>query len=253
MSGSLRETAVLSAPSLVPMEPENRAAYVRMRLDGSLWGRWAPAHAAYAACLKLGGWLAAAGVGADTLTYLSLALALGAGIAAALQAFAIAALLVVASGICDVLDGAVARASGSQSRYGALLDSTIDRYSDVLPLVGLIVAFKSAGFALVVPALALLGSFSVSYVRARAESLGAKLPALFMRRTERVLLLTLCLLLGTLPFGFRDGLMLGVLGLCAVLQAAGTIAALRAARSAFDKHPGPLPASRPPDAGADSH
>jgi len=243
---------VLGAPSFVPIEPENRAAYVRARLDGSVWGRWAPAHTVYAACLRLGAQLAAAGISANALTYASLGLALGAGVAAAVQAFALAALLVVSSGICDVLDGAVARASGAQSRYGALLDSTIDRYSDALPLVGLIVSFRAAGFALVVPALALLGAFSVSYVRARAESLGAKLPNLFMRRTERLLLLTVCLLLGTLPFGFRFALMLGVLGTSAVLQAAATIAALRAARVALAKLPGAPPVLPPPDAGASS-
>jgi len=84
-----------------------------------------------------------------------------------------------------------------------------------------------------VPALAMMGAFTVSYIRARAEALGVRLPALFMRRAERVILITLSLLVGTISVARAplDAplLFLGV-AVLGILNFLGCIWALKAAR-----------------------
>jgi CDP-diacylglycerol--glycerol-3-phosphate 3-phosphatidyltransferase len=215
--------------------PVKSADYAQTRLRGTVWEHSGTAHVLYRAMIFAGGGIGRIGISANALTYGSLVCAMAAGIAAALGAFGWAAVLVLASGTLDVLDGVVARATRTVSRYGALLDSTVDRLADGLPLLGVAVFYgKSEAYA-AVPALAMLGGFTISYVRARAEALGAVLPALFMRRAERVLLLTLCLLLGTLPLNLplRAPLLLVGLAVVALLNFAATFAALRAARQAL--------------------
>jgi CDP-diacylglycerol---glycerol-3-phosphate 3-phosphatidyltransferase len=212
------------------------AAYAEQRLRGTVWQRLAPAHALYRTLMAVGAALGRAGVSANALTYGALALAVATAVAAAQGALGWSALLLLASGALDVLDGAVARATGSASRFGALLDSTVDRLADGLPLAGLAVfAAREAEAAAAVPALALLASVSVSYVRARAEALGAALPPLFMRRAERVILVIASLLVGLVSVS----LMLLLLGVVAALGFAATAAALRAARAVLEARPSP--------------
>lgn len=208
------------------------AEYVQTRLRGTVWERVSSAHLLYRALMAMGRGLSRIGVSANALTYGSLLFASGAALAAASGHFAWAAGLVLLSGVLDVLDGVVARATGTSTRYGALLDSTVDRLADGLPLLGVAIFYADAGPVAAVPAVAMLGGFTVSYVRARAESLGVELPALFMRRAERVLLVTLSLLLGTLSWsaGVRAPLLVIGLGVIAVLNFAGAVAALRAAK-----------------------
>jgi CDP-diacylglycerol--glycerol-3-phosphate 3-phosphatidyltransferase len=144
--------------------------------------------------------------------------------------------LLTASGVCDALDGAVARATGRSTRFGALLDSTIDRVADALPLAAMMVYFADRPLQTLVPAAAMIGAFVVPYVRARAEALGVLLPPLFMRRPERMVLVVLSLLLGTLPLAGRlpEALMLGGVGILALLSFAGAASALRAASNELD-------------------
>jgi CDP-diacylglycerol--glycerol-3-phosphate 3-phosphatidyltransferase len=217
--------------------PRERDAAAR-RLRGSPWERVPLARALYRACLDVGAAIARSGVSADALTYTSLAVAALAGAAAAAGWFAAAAGLVVLSGAFDLFDGIVARASGRSSRWGALLDSTVDRASDALPLLGLVV-FYARGPVAVVPGVALLGSFGVSYVRARAEALGAVLPPLFMRRPERVLLLTLSLAAGLLSCERTEipaPLTLFGLAVLSLSTLLGVVVALRAARASLSSH-----------------
>jgi CDP-diacylglycerol--glycerol-3-phosphate 3-phosphatidyltransferase len=118
--------------------------------------------------------------------------------------------------------------------------------SDGLPLLGVALYYGQHGSVAAVPAIAMLGGFTVSYVRARAEALGAKLPALFMRRAERVLLVTLSLLLGTVSLGtaLEAPLLIAGLGVIAVLNVVASVAALRAARHVLALSvPGPDSAS----------
>ncbi len=213
--------------------------YVAQRLRGTVWARVWLAAPLYRATLALGQGLGRIGVTADGLTYTSLALAALAGLAAAFGAFVLAAVLVVASGICDLLDGVVARATHTVTTFGALLDSAIDRLADALPLVGLVAYYAHEGAVAVIPALAILGGFTVSYVRARAEGLGIRLPPLFMRRAERVSLVTASLLLGLVPVAslpVHAPLLLVGVALIALLGFVASGWALRTARVTLGEH-----------------
>jgi CDP-diacylglycerol--glycerol-3-phosphate 3-phosphatidyltransferase len=191
----------------------------------------------------LGGMLGRSGVSATFLTLISLGTAAAAGVAVALHAFGVAAVLLLVSGACDVLDGVVARATNSASRFGALLDSTVDRFADALPLVGMLVAFRDSEWAAAVIGITLVMNHSVSYVRARAEGLGASLPVLFMRRAERLVLLVVALVFGhLLVFGVPFALIaVTALGL---LSSVGVVVALWAARVALADVSVPKPSGR---------
>jgi CDP-diacylglycerol--glycerol-3-phosphate 3-phosphatidyltransferase len=188
--------------------------------------------------MRVGAALAKVGVSAHLLTLTSLVFAAGVAATAAQGWFGAAAALLMASGACDLLDGIVARAQGSASRFGALLDSTVDRVADALPLLGLVVAFAKDGPIVAVPASAMTGVFAVSYVRARADALGVTLPPLFMRRPERVVLLILALLLADVGATWdpvRAPLTLALVAVLGALSAWSTVAALRWARVALER------------------
>jgi CDP-diacylglycerol--glycerol-3-phosphate 3-phosphatidyltransferase len=99
-----------------------------------------------------------------------------------------AALLAVA-GLCDFFDGAVARLAGSDSDYGAFLDSVVDRYSDVAVLFGILVYYQqradSVGSALTMATLA--GTIMTSYTKARAQSIGVRCDIGVVERPERLI------------------------------------------------------------------
>ncbi len=91
--------------------------------------------------------------------------------------FPVGGVLVIIGGLCDLLDGALARVQKKQTRFGEVLDSTLDRYSDSIPLFGLLLYYSgwNTGEArlayMILCGVVILGSFLVPYVRARAESL----------------------------------------------------------------------------------
>ncbi len=219
------------------------APSVDARLRGTVWQHAALARIVYGALARLGVALGRLGVSPNTLTVLSLAPSLIAAGFIAQGSFGWGTLLLAIGATCDVLDGAVARATERTSRFGALLDSTVDRVVDALPLVALVVFFSHARWLAAIPALALCGGIVVPYVRARADSLGATLPQLPMRRPERVLMVTCSLLLGALPIepALAELLLLGGLSLTAILSLWGSVVALRAAHRAL----GTLPPSEP--------
>ncbi len=99
-----------------------------------------------------------------------------------------AGLFILLGGICDILDGKLARLSGRVTKFGALFDSSIDRYSEVVMFFGIAAFYVMRdNFLLsVVTFAALGGSTMVSYVRARAEGLGFDAKVGFMQRPERV-------------------------------------------------------------------
>ncbi len=100
-------------------------------------------------------------------------------------------LLVLLGGLCDAIDGSLARHAGRATRFGALLDSSVDRYSEFLMLFGIGGFFFLSRDTLSAAAtfLALCGSFMVSYTRARAESLGLAAKVGVMQRPERIVFL----------------------------------------------------------------
>jgi CDP-diacylglycerol--glycerol-3-phosphate 3-phosphatidyltransferase len=104
-----------------------------------------------------------------------------------------AGIFILLGGFCDTIDGLLARAAKKDSRFGALFDSTVDRYAEFIMFFGIATYFfyvddvKTAAGTL----LALCGSFMVSYCRARSESLGYKAKTGLMQRPERVVLIGL--------------------------------------------------------------
>jgi CDP-diacylglycerol--glycerol-3-phosphate 3-phosphatidyltransferase len=105
--------------------------------------------------------------------------------------------LILFAGLFDMLDGQVARLGNMKSTFGALYDSVIDRYSELIMFLGICYYlvghhyFLSSIFAFI----ALIGSMMVSYVRARAEGLGIECKGGLMQRPERVVTIGLCAVL----------------------------------------------------------
>ena len=127
----------------------------------------------------------------NQLTFLGLAISGLSALAFAADRQRWGGVLLGLAGACDILDGALARASGQVSPFGAFLDSVLDRYSDLLVLAGLIVLFGRLGRGadVVATLVALIGTVMVSYTRARAESIGVECRVGFMERCERLLVL----------------------------------------------------------------
>ena len=137
------------------------------------------------------GVLARAGVAPNHLTLLGFAGNLGAAVLAARGQFLAAGIVTLVASALDLLDGALARATGRASAFGAVLDSVFDRLSEAAVLAGLAFYFAQRGDReeVVLCFAALAGSLLVSYVRARAQSFGLDLREGFFTRPERVLVL----------------------------------------------------------------
>jgi CDP-diacylglycerol--glycerol-3-phosphate 3-phosphatidyltransferase len=109
------------------------------------------------------------------------------------------AVWVLFSGVCDVLDGGLARRLGRETRFGAFIDSTFDRLSEFFVFGGIFVYFADHGYPrllLVVVWAAMGASFLVSYARARIEGLGGECKVGLLERPERFAILVVGLLLG---------------------------------------------------------
>ena len=136
----------------------------------------------------------------NTLTWIAVAVSIIAAGAIATNHLLIGGFLVLLSGLFDIMDGTLARLTNQATRFGALLDSTFDRISDAVLLLGLLVLYIISGgtIEMVLIFLALVGSFLTSYVRARAEGIGINCSVGLFTRTERVIILALGLLLNSL-------------------------------------------------------
>ena len=137
--------------------------------------------------------LAATGITPNTFTYLGLIVNSVAAAMFAMGRFQHAAWILVLAGFLDMADGQVARRIGRVTAFGAFLDSTLDRYSDLGLYLGLVVYYTLVGrpFYMALAAVAMASSFMVSYSRARAESLIPLCKVGFMERPERLVLLIL--------------------------------------------------------------
>lgn len=98
--------------------------------------------------------------------------------------------IILFAGLFDMMDGRLARMGNMSGRFGALLDSTLDRYSELFSLFGITFFFLQSNDVLsgIVTFVALIGSVMVSYVRARAEGIGIECRVGLMQRPERVVL-----------------------------------------------------------------
>lgn len=148
--------------------------------------------------LRLGALLARTGLTPNQLTVMGLVLNGVVGWVAAEGRLQLAGVLLIVAGAFDMLDGAVARATGRVTRFGGVLDSVLDRYAEAFVLGGLLIWIVRTEFG-AVPVLlcyaTIVGSILVSYVRARAEGAGIALTQGFFARPERIVVLALGLLL----------------------------------------------------------
>jgi CDP-diacylglycerol---glycerol-3-phosphate 3-phosphatidyltransferase len=166
-----------------------------------------------------------AGFSADAITRSSLALGLAAGAALAMGHLGVGGALAAVAALADVLDGLVARATGTASAQGGLLDATIDRYVEFFLVGGLAIHYHEDRLALALVLLALLGSFMVSYGSAKAEALAVAAPRGAMRRAERAVWICGGALLSPFAAALADSA--GVdraLGEAPMLIALGTVA-----------------------------
>jgi phosphatidylglycerophosphate synthase len=136
------------------------------------------------------GWLVKLKLNPNWLTTFSLLVGGASGVCYAKGYLRWGGALVLICGLLDTLDGKVARATNRVTRFGALYDSTLDRYAEVIAFFGMAFYFVAHQQLLVSVAIcvALAGSLMVSYVRARAEGLGFECKVGLMQRPERLVL-----------------------------------------------------------------
>ncbi|HJT27372.1 MAG TPA: CDP-alcohol phosphatidyltransferase family protein [Pyrinomonadaceae bacterium] len=138
-------------------------------------------------------WLALGHINPNILTVIGVALNVGCGLLFGLGWFFAAGIALIVANLFDMLDGQVARLSGRVTRFGGFLDSSLDRLSDMVVFVGLMVFYardieSHSTLNVFLAGAGLMGSVMVSYASARAESLIPKCDVGFLRRPERVVL-----------------------------------------------------------------
>jgi CDP-diacylglycerol--glycerol-3-phosphate 3-phosphatidyltransferase len=138
-------------------------------------------------------WLAHGHINPNILTVIGVSLNVGCGLLFGMGRFFSAGIALVVANLFDMLDGQVARLSGRVTRFGGFLDSSLDRLSDMVIFVGLMVFYARntefhSTLNVFLAGAGLMGSVMVSYASARAESLIPKCDVGFLRRPERVVL-----------------------------------------------------------------
>ncbi len=135
-------------------------------------------------------------VNPNSITLLGLTFIAGGSVLLYLDMRYYGATLLIIGALMDTIDGHLARKTGTQSPFGAFLDSTVDRISDALPFCAfiLIYAERDEYLYILITLIALISSFLVSYTRARAESLGVKNIGGLFERSERWIILLLGIL-----------------------------------------------------------
>ncbi len=138
----------------------------------------------------------------DAVTWLGFLLTLGAAALIVTEHLFAAGFVVLLAGFFDMLDGALARSTDRVTRFGAVLDSTLDRLAEAALLLSILViyAMEQSVFGILVVSLALIGSLLVSYIKARAEALGLECEVGLFTRPERVVVLALGLLLSQINY-----------------------------------------------------
>jgi CDP-diacylglycerol---glycerol-3-phosphate 3-phosphatidyltransferase len=167
------------SPSLPSQKPRGRLTFTG--IIGAVC--WFPLNAIIKVCVKLR-------VHPNLLTLIGVLINVAAGIALAARRFVLAGVVMIVANIFDFIDGKVAHQLHLESRFGAFWDSTLDRFSDLALLTGLIFLYSKLGRSdyVLIAALTLIFSIMTSYARARAESLIDKCKVGFMERPERIVL-----------------------------------------------------------------
>jgi CDP-diacylglycerol---glycerol-3-phosphate 3-phosphatidyltransferase len=151
--------------------------------------------------------LSAAGVGPNAITVVGVSVQVAAAAAIVAGRLVLAGVLAIVAALADAVDGAVAKARSSTGKLGALFDSTADRLSDALFFVPVAWLYGVAPdpsrqdqrWVAALALTALVASFLVSYVKARAEGLGFECDVGIAERAERLILMILGLLLNLIP------------------------------------------------------
>jgi phosphatidylglycerophosphate synthase len=143
------------------------------------------------------------------MTWVSALLFVAGAIAFGMDSYILGALLTLIGEIVDCVDGDLARITGRTSRWGAFLDSVLDRWTDAALILGL--AYSDMDALGGAAGLALVASFLVSYTRARAQSLGVDCPDGIGARDARVLILVIAALLNFVLVGLITIIVLGVI------------------------------------------
>lgn len=140
------------------------------------------------------------GVSPNVITIIGFVLMVGVAVVLALGHLVWGGVLITAAGLFDALDGTLARMMGRTSRFGAFLDSTLDRFSEAIIFLGLFIYLngQDQNLELVLIYATVVGSLMVSYARARAEGIGIPLKEGLFTRFERVLLLVIGLVFNQL-------------------------------------------------------
>jgi len=144
------------------------------------------------------GILSKRGIKPNALTLINLALNIIAAYVIATGHFFLGGVLVLVAGLFDLLDGALARFTKQTTKFGAILDSVADRISEAAILCGLLIWYipqQEASLEIVLVFIVLIGSFLVSYIRARAEGLGWQCQVGLFTRAERIIVLAIGLLI----------------------------------------------------------
>jgi CDP-diacylglycerol--glycerol-3-phosphate 3-phosphatidyltransferase len=133
----------------------------------------------------------------DALTWLGFLVNVGAAVLIVTDHFLAAGIVVLVAGLFDLLDGALARFTNKTTRFGAILDSSLDRLSEGAVLLALLVVFarEQHSSGCLVVGITMLGSIMVSYIRARIEGMGIECKAGVFTRPERVIIMALGLML----------------------------------------------------------
>ena len=129
----------------------------------------------------------------NTVTIMGAIITACAAVALSLGQIRWGGILILLGGLCDMLDGTLARYTQNTTRFGALLDSTIDRYAEFMMFfgIGVYFLFNHDNWSLIAVFLALCGSSMVSYTRARAEGLSVEAKVGLMQRPERIVIIGL--------------------------------------------------------------
>lgn len=183
-------------------------------------------------------WLARFGVSPNMLTAAGAITSIAAAAMLLRGNFLLGGVLILVGGLFDLLDGALARIVETQSPFGSVLDSTVDRYSDAIPVLGLLLYYsgwyQSASIQfgnMVLCCVVIVGSLLVPYVRARAESLVERCDVGLAERAERIII-------------FAAGLIMGIevvaLWILAIVTHLTVIQRLLCVRAQFREKPEPL-------------
>ncbi len=186
---ALAAASILAFALLRPAPPA-RVAHLRNPIRAvASWAYWSTSPVLRAARFL--------GLAPDVLTGAGVLLSVAAGVLAGMGAYGWAFVALLWGSAADILDGELARSTGTSSRAGAFLDSNLDRISEIALLSGVAVALHPAPAGSACALAALAASFMVSYARARGEGLGVACPSFGLERPHRLVAFILALFTAT--------------------------------------------------------